>query len=320
MCERAEPHRLPDSQKSWVLSKAPAWLIAYIQLARIDRPIGWWLLLLPCWWSVGLAAIDSHTMPDFKALALFLLGAIVMRGAGSTYNDILDRKLDAKVERTAGRPLPSGRVSPRQAAIFVGLQAFIGLGVLVSFNRFTQILGLCALIPVAIYPLMKRMTNWPQIVLGLAFSWGALMGWAGAYGSLSPAPLFLYAAAFFWTIGYDTIYAVQDMRDDAIVGIGSTARRFGSFLRLGVTFLYALSVTCLIFAFLLSGCFLIAHLGGLGFALHLYWQSRQLNNPSAELALKLFRSNRNAGLILAAGLLGEALLRALYPHAIWLGL
>ena len=205
----------------------PAFALPFVQLARLDRPIGWQLLLAPCWQATALAGLALHRGPNLWHLLLFLVGAIAMRGAGCTYNDILDRKLDAEVERTRNRPLPSGRVTIGAAAAFLVAQALVGLAVLLCFNRFSIGLGIASLGVVAVYPLMKRVTSWPQAALGLAFSWGALMGWSATFASLAPAPILLYLSAFAWTIGYDTIYALQDARDDAIVGIRSTARLFG---------------------------------------------------------------------------------------------
>ena len=226
---------------SLVLRLTPDFALPYVQLARLDRPAGWQLLLAPCWWSTALAGDAVHSGPDVWRLLLFLIGAIAMRGAGCTYNDILDRDLDAGVARTRGRPLPSGRVSARAAALFLAAQALVGFAVLLAFNRFSIGLGLASLIVVAVYPLTKRVTSWPQAALGLAFSWGALMGWSARFGALGAPALLLYAAAFCWTIGYDTIYALQDARDDAIVGIKSTARLFGRHARLGVGAFYLLT-------------------------------------------------------------------------------
>ena len=221
----SRPGALPDARpSSLVLRLTPDFALPYVQLARLDRPIGWQLLLAPCWLATALAGLADRQGPDVWHLLLFLIGAIAMRGAGCTYNDILDRKLDAGVERTRGRPLPSGRVSPRAAAVFLVAEALVGLAVLLAFNRFSIALGLASLVIVAVYPLMKRVTSWPQAALGLAFSWGALMGWAAHYGALGWPALLLYVSAVCWTIGYDTIYALQDARDDAIVGIRSTAR------------------------------------------------------------------------------------------------
>jgi 4-hydroxybenzoate polyprenyltransferase len=294
---------LPDaSPASIVLALTPPAALPFVQLARLDRPIGWQLLLAPCWQAAALAGIAHRAGPDLVDLALFLIGAIAMRGAGSTYNDILDRKLDAGVERTRGRPLPSGRVSLRAAAAFLICEALVGLAVLLCFNRFAIVLGLGSLAIVAVYPLMKRVTAWPQAVLGLAFSWGALMGWAAVYGALAAPALLLYASAFCWTIGYDTIYALQDARDDAIVGIRSTARLFGAQVRRGVALFYLGAVLLAELAVFSAGGRIIAQLGMCGYCLHLAWQLRRIDGATPAMALRLFRSNRDAGLILFAGL------------------
>jgi len=294
---------LPDaSPASLVLALTPPAALPFVQLARLDRPIGWQLLLAPCWQSAALAGVAHRAGPDPVDLALFLIGAIAMRGAGSTYNDILDRKLDAGVERTRGRPLPSGRVSLRAAAAFLICEALVGLAVLLCFNRFAIVLGLGSLAIVAVYPLMKRITAWPQAVLGLAFSWGALMGWAAVYGALAAPALFLYASAFCWTIGYDTIYALQDARDDAIVGIRSTARLFGAQVRRGVAVFYLGAALLAELAVFSAGGRIIAQLGMCGYCLHLAWQLRRIDGATPATALRLFRSNRDAGLILFAGL------------------
>jgi 4-hydroxybenzoate polyprenyltransferase len=225
-----------------------------------------------------------------------------MRGAGCAYNDILDRKLDAGVERTRGRPLPSGRMSVERAAAFLVAQSLVGLAVLACFNGFTVVTGLASLIIVAVYPLMKRVTSWPQAVLGLAFSWGALMGWTAYYGSLSWAALALYASAFSWTIGYDTIYAQQDARDDAIVGIRSTARLFGAQAKFGVGIFYALAAVLVQAALVLARTGIFAEIGWLAFSAHLAWQVRSMDAKTPGTALRLFRSNRDAGLLLFLGL------------------
>jgi 4-hydroxybenzoate polyprenyltransferase len=293
---------LPDAApESLVLRLTPRAALPFVQLARLDRPIGWQLLLAPCWQSAALAGLSGGRGPNVADLALFLVGAVAMRGAGSTYNDILDRKLDAGVARTRGRPLPSGRVSVRSAVVFLTLQALAGLAVLLCFNRFAIVLGLGSLAIVAVYPLMKRVTAWPQAVLGLAFSWGALMGWAAVYGGLALPALFLYASAFCWTIGYDTIYAMQDARDDAIVGIKSTARLFGAKVRLGVGVFYLGAALFAQAALLTGGGRLIAQLGLCAYALHLAWQLRRVDGASPPTALRLFQSNRYAGFILFAG-------------------
>jgi 4-hydroxybenzoate polyprenyltransferase len=308
--EASRPGALPDARPtSLVLRLTPNFALPFVQLARVDRPAGWQLLLAPCWESTALAGLAGHRGPNLWHLALFLVGAIAMRGAGCTYNDILDRKLDAGVERTRGRPLPSGRVSVGAAAAFLVAQALVGLAVLLSFNAFTIALGLASLAIVAVYPLMKRVTSWPQAVLGLAFSWGALMGWAASYGALAPPALLLYASAFCWTIGYDTIYALQDARDDAIVGIKSTARLFGARARLGVGLFYLLSALLAQGALLMVGAGFLAELGWAGFSAHLLWQLASIEGASPPTALKLFRSNRDAGLILFFGIALEGWLR-----------
>jgi 4-hydroxybenzoate polyprenyltransferase len=279
-----------------------------LQLARLDRPIGWWLLLLPCWWSSALASIYQGGPLRVRDLLLFFAGAVVMRGAGSTYNDIIDRDIDAKVERTKWRPLASGRIGATAAAVFLAAQCLAGLAVLLSFNGFTILLGFASLGVVGLYPFMKRISSWPQAVLGAAFAWGALIGWAAALGSLAAAPLLLYLGAVFWTIGYDTIYAVQDIEDDALAGIGSTARLFGERLHLGIGSLYALAAVCIEAALRAAGAGSPAQGGLLLFASHLAWQAMRVDPGNGALALRLFRSNRDAGLLLFAGLAAEIFL------------
>jgi 4-hydroxybenzoate polyprenyltransferase len=305
---------LPDSvSRQFLLCYLPESWLGYVQLARLDRPIGWWLLLLPCWWSSALASLSRHEAPNLFHLLLFLVGAIAMRGAGSTYNDIVDRDIDAKVERTKLRPLPSGRVQPRAAAAFLGAEILIGLVVLLCFNRFSILLGFASLVIVGIYPFMKRLTSWPQAILGMAFAWGALMGWAAIYASLALPAVLVYCGAIAWTIGYDTIYALQDLRDDSIIGVKSTARLFGKNVAAWLSLFFGLSVICIGAAILLTGSVGYLALAGLiGFGLHLAWQiSKLLRDPGwpsvgTALALKLFRSNRDAGVILFAGLAAEA--------------
>lgn len=311
MSADAAPHILPDARPaSLVLRLTPPFALPFVQLARLDRPIGWQLLLAPCWQSAALAGLGARQGPNLQHLALLAIGAIAMRGAGSTYNDILDRKLDAGVERTRGRPLPSGRASVRAAAIFLVAQSLVGLAVLMQFNAFAVALGFCSLGVVAVYPLMKRVTSWPQAVLGLAFSWGALMGWAARYGALGAPALWLYASAFCWTIGYDTIYALQDARDDAIMGIKSTARLFGANAKLGIGAFYLGAAVFAEAALLSAGAGRIAQVGLIGFCAHLVWQLAQVEGATPAVALRLFRSNRNAGLILFAGIALEGWARA----------
>lgn len=232
-----------DSTGNWVDRGAPAWARPYLRLARADRPIGSWLLLLPCWWSAALAAVAAGVRwPDWKLLLLFAIGAVAMRGAGCTWNDILDRNLDRAVERTRSRPIPSGQVSVKGALVFLAALALAGLCVLVQLNRFAIATGIVSLAVVALYPLAKRVTWFPQAVLGLAFSWGALMGWAASFGRLDPPALLLYAGSILWVIGYDTIYAHQDREDDALIGVRSTARLFEHNTKPALAAFYAAAV------------------------------------------------------------------------------
>jgi len=302
---------VPDAARgNWVDHYAPPGMRPFLRLARIDRPIGWWLLLLPCWWSVALAAGGTgQRLPDPVLLVLFLIGAVAMRAAGSTYNDIVDRDLDRKVERTRNRPLASGAVSVRAAVVFCCVLVMVGALVLLSLNRFSVVLGLCSLVPVALYPFMKRITSWPQVMLGLAFSWGALIGWSSVTASLSAAPVCLYIAAIAWTMGYDTIYAVQDIEDDAIAGIRSTALLFGDRTRLAVSIMYAVAVLFAGLSFDLAQSGIFAWAGLVAFAVHLGFQSTRISMDNRDRALRLFQSNRDAGLILFAGLAADAFMR-----------
>ncbi|WP_445501481.1 4-hydroxybenzoate octaprenyltransferase [Microvirga sp. G4-2] len=308
--ERPGASSLPDAVRGhWADRWAPVGLRPYLRLARIERPIGWWLLLLPCWWSAGLAAIvKGQPWPDPLHCLLFLIGAVAMRGAGCTYNDIVDRDLDIRVERTRQRPLPSGQVSLKGALAFLGLQALVGLLVLLQFNTFAIAVGFGSLGVVALYPFMKRFFWMPQIVLGLAFSWGALMGWAAAFGSLSLAPILLYVASVAWVVGYDTIYALQDIEDDEIAGIKSSARFFGERVRMGVGICYALTIVLMTAAFIEADVGLSSYLGLGLFALHLGRQVARIDRSDGAGALRLFRSNRDAGLILFAAMVADALL------------
>jgi 4-hydroxybenzoate polyprenyltransferase len=302
-----------DATGNWVDTLAPGWLRPYLRLSRLDRPIGSWLLLLPCWWSAALAAVAAQARgPSLWHIALFFVGAFAMRGAGCTWNDIVDRDLDASVERTRSRPIPSGQVSRAQAALFLILQALVGFAVLISFNGFTIGLGIASLAIVAIYPFMKRITYWPQIVLGLAFSWGALMGWAAAFGRLDGPALLLYAGSISWVIGYDTIYAHQDREDDALIGIKSTALLFGARTKPMLALFYGVAVILIGTAGFTAGGGLIFALGLAAFAAHLCWQIVRLDIADPDNCLKVFKSDRDAGLILFAGLLLDAALRGLH--------
>ena len=266
----------------------------------------------PCWWWALVAAdAAGRAWPDPWHLVLFLVGAIVMRGAGCTYNDIVDRDIDARVARTRSRPIPSGRVSVIEAKAFLVIQALIGLAVLLQFNRFAVLLGIASLATVAIYPFLKRVTDWPQLGLGIAFSWGALMGWAAVFGSLALAPVLLYVGGIAWTIGYDTIYAHQDKEDDALVGVRSTARLFGARTKPYLSAFYAAATLLFAAAFLAAGVGVAAFLGlGLG-AAHLVWQVVTLKADDPDNCLKLFRSNRDYGWIVFAGLVADCLIRNL---------
>lgn len=304
--------RVADATGNWVDTHAPAWSRPYLRLARFDRPIGSWLLLMPCWWSAALAAgvaRDTSQLP--LVIVLFFIGAFVMRGAGCTWNDITDRDLDGKVERTRSRPIPAGQVSVKQALAFLVAQALIGLLVLLQFNRFAIATGIASLLIVMVYPFMKRITYWPQIVLGLAFSWGAPMGWAVVFGRMDWPAVILYAGSISWVIAYDTIYAHQDREDDALVGIKSTALLFGDRTRLALTIFYSAAVVLIGVALLLAGSGWAAFIGLAAFALHLAWQVRVIDIADPAQCLRLFKSNRDAGLLLFAGLTIDAVIRAL---------
>ena len=303
--------RVADATGNWVDTRAPIWSRPYLRLARLDRPIGSWLLLLPCWWSAALAsalARDVSRLP--MIIVLFLVGAFAMRGAGCTWNDITDRDLDAKVERTQSRPIPAGQVGVPQAFMFLAAQALVGLVVLLQFNRFAIVTGIASLAIVAVYPFMKRITWWPQVVLGLAFSWGALMGSAVILGEIGAPAIFLYAGSIAWVIGYDTIYAHQDAEDDALIGVKSTARLFGAQTHRALVVFYTLAVILIGVALALSATGVWGWIGLAAFAVHLGWQIARLKIDDPALCLRVFKSNRDAGLILFAGLLADALMRA----------
>jgi 4-hydroxybenzoate polyprenyltransferase len=270
------PGRVADSTGNWVDSLAPVWLRPYLRLARLDRPIGSWLLLIPCWWSLGLA---------------------------------VDRDLDAMVERTRSRPIPAGQVSVQAAAVFLVVQALVGLAVLLQFNAFTIWTGIASLGVVAVYPFMKRITYWPQIVLGLAFSWGALMGWPATFARLDWQALVLYAGAIAWVIGYDTIYAHQDREDDALIGIKSTAILFGDRTKSMLAVFYTLAVALIAVAGWGAGAGIVFSIGLLAFAVQLSWQISRFRIGDPDLCLRLFKSNRDAGLILFAAMMIDALMR-----------
>lgn len=296
-------------QGNWVDRYAPEWLKPYARLARWDRPIPLLLLFWPCGFGLALATLaDPARGFDLGALLLFLIGSVAMRGAGCTFNDIVDTDIDMKVARTRSRPIPSGQVTKRQAAVFLIAQSLVGLVILLQFNGFTILLGVASLVLVAIYPFMKRVTWWPQLFLGLAFNWGALIGWTSQTGSISLAPLLLYAGSILWTIGYDTIYALQDVEDDALVGVRSTARLFGRRARFFIGLFYAGAVALWVAAGFSAGggaAFLVAMLLPVGiFA----WQLRTLHPHDANNALVRFRANHWVGLALTFALLFEVMI------------
>jgi len=292
----------------WSLRLAPARARPYLRLIRFDRPIGTWLLLFPCWWSLALAAAAAGQWPDWRLALLFAVGALVMRGAGCTINDLADRDYDAKVARTATRPIPSGQISPRQALVFLALQLLAGLLVLVQLNGFAILLGLAALPLVFAYPFMKRFTYWPQAWLGLTFNWGALMGWAAATGGLAWPPVLLYGAGLCWTLGYDTIYAHQDKEDDALIGVKSSALKLGARTRPWLAGFYAGATALLAAAGLAAGLGWPFFLAVALTAAHFAWQLAALDTANPGDCLMRFNSNRFVGWILLAGLLGESAL------------
>jgi len=292
---------------NWVDRHAPGWSRPYLRLSRADRPIGSWLLALPCWWGVLLAAAAGDPRWfDLWIIAGSGMGAVLMRGAGCTWNDITDRNIDAAVARTRSRPIPSGQVSVKQALLWLILQCLAALAILLTFNAAAIALGFAALIPVAIYPFAKRFTWWPQVFLGIAFNWGALLAWVAHTGSLSLAPVLLYLAGIAWTLFYDTIYAYQDTEDDALIGVKSTARLFGdnskAWLRGFLVAAVLLMAGAIITALPASAGILamvIAIAGAWGFGWHLVWQLGQLDTADPENCLRLFRANRDSGLIVA---------------------
>jgi len=302
-----DPGSVADAQRgNWVDTFAPDWLKPYARLARWDRLMPFWLLFWPCGASLALAAVaDPARGFDWMAFVLMLAGSVLMRGAGCTFNDIVDRDIDMKVARTRLRPIPSGQVTTRNAALFLVAQALAGLLVLVQFNLFTIALGIASLALVAIYPFMKRVTWWPQFFLGLTFSWGALVGWSSQTGSLGIAPLLLYAGCIAWTIGYDTIYALQDIEDDALIGVKSTARLFGDHVQPIVACFYAAAVACWLAAGLVVGGGWVLAAGLTVVAVMLSWQVATLDAKAPDNAVARFRFNYWVGLALTAVLLAE---------------
>jgi 4-hydroxybenzoate polyprenyltransferase len=290
-------------KNSWIDRYVPAAAHPYLRLARLDRPIGTWLLLFPCWWGLAMAAPG---WPSLRFLVLFAIGAVVMRGAGCTYNDIVDRDFDGRVARTADRPIPSGAVSVRQAIAFLVAQALIGFVILLQLGRTAIWLGVLSLVLIFIYPLMKRVTWWPQFFLGLAFNWGALMGPAAVLKTVPAWAVVLYIGGIFWTLGYDTIYAHQDKEDDALIGIKSSALRLGDRTRTALFAFYAAAILLLAIAGRMAA--LAAPYYGLLAAggVQLAWQAVRIDYDDPVDCLAMFKSNRLFGwLVLAAAVAGR---------------
>jgi len=296
---------IPDHNASdiprgnWLDRYLPSLMQPYARLMRLDRPIGTWLVLLPGWWALALAETPGN-WPNFLWIALFGIGAILMRGAGCVINDMFDRDFDAQVARTADRPLASGAIRMRAALVFLAALLLVSLGILVQFNPFAMAVGTLSLALVIPYPLMKRITWWPQAWLGLTFNWGALLGWAVVRGEIEPATLVLYAAGFFWTLGYDTIYAHQDKEDDALVGIKSTARLLGANSRPWIAGFYTVCIALLALSAWMVAIGWPFWIGlAVGIA-HLIWQTAAINFDDPKDCLKKFRANRDFGLIIFA--------------------
>ncbi|WEK03095.1 MAG: 4-hydroxybenzoate octaprenyltransferase [Candidatus Devosia phytovorans] len=301
------PGTVADAQSGNLVDRhAPAWLKPYARLARWDRPIGIWLLFWPCIWGLGLAAVSAPERGfDWIAAILMFVGATLMRGAGCTFNDIVDRDIDNKVARTRSRPIPSGQVTAREALYFMIAQALLASVILFQFNRFTVWACVASLVLVAIYPFMKRITWWPQAFLGLAFSYGALVGWSSQTGGLGWAPVLLYAGTILWVIGYDTLYALQDIEDDALIGVKSTARLFGAHVKPVVAVLYVGAFLLWLTAALLVGANLVFATLSLVAAAILAWQVMTIDASGPENPRARFYSNHYVGIVLSLALLAE---------------
>ncbi|MEM9028432.1 MAG: 4-hydroxybenzoate octaprenyltransferase [Pseudomonadota bacterium] len=294
---------------NWVDAWAPAFAKPYLQLARLDRPIGTWLLLFPCWWGQAYAHLaQGETWINIWYFVLFAIGALVMRGAGCAWNDIVDRNYDGRVARTAARPIPSGQISVTQALVFAVALSLIGFLVLIQFNLVTIFVGIASLALVAAYPYAKRFTYWPQVVLGLTFNWGVLVGWTAITGEIAWTPLILYVGAVFWTIAYDTIYAHQDSEDDALLGLKSTALHFGDKTRMCIGAFFAAAAICWLIAGLAAGAQGPYFLMVLAAGAHFTWQTVTLDTQNTENCLARFRANRWVGWIVLIGLCMEILL------------
>jgi 4-hydroxybenzoate polyprenyltransferase len=291
---------------NWVDRFCPGWSRPYLRLSRADRPAGTWLLLIPCWWGLLLAILLNPIVlrpSDGWIVIACALGAFLMRGAGCTWNDITDRHIDAQVERTRSRPLPSGQITTKAAATWMIIQALLAFCILLTFNNFAILLGVVALLPVLIYPFAKRFTWWPQVFLGIAFNWGALMGWAAHTGSLTWTPILLYLSGIAWTLFYDTIYAHQDIEDDALIGVKSTARLFADNTPRWLFYFQIIAMVLMLSAVIVAQhppdlvVFMLVFMGIWGFGAHLTLQLRKLNIHDSQVCRDLFRSNREAGLI-----------------------
>lgn len=289
-------------QGDWVDRLLPGGWRPYARLARLDRPIGTWLLYLPCLWGLALGwqAERPPVLDMLWLAALFGIGALIMRSAGCTVNDLLDRDIDRRVARTATRPIAAGTVTPRQALVFLAAQMALGLVILLQLNRFSWVLGTAVLVLVFCYPLAKRVTDWPQAVLGLTFNWGALLGYAAVTGTLAAPAVVAYAAGFFWTLGYDTVYAHQDREDDAIAGVRSSALALGEHTRTGLVVFYALTVVLLAGTAWLAGMGPWTYAGLAAMAVHFGWQVRAVDIDDPQGCRAIFNANRDAGLIVAA--------------------
>jgi 4-hydroxybenzoate polyprenyltransferase len=308
---------LDAAPDQWLRRAMPAWALPFVELARFDRPIGAWLLLFPCWFGLGLGALvavgEARPLPwasiGFYA-ALFLVGAFIMRGAGCAYNDIIDREFDAKVARTAGRPLPSGRVSVGAAWIYAICLSLIGFVILIQFNTLTIVTAIASLALVAIYPFAKRYTGWPQLILGLVFKWGALVGYTAAVGRFDVVTLVLYVGCVAWTIGYDTIYAHQDARDDPRAGVKSTALTMGARSHLGIAICYGIA-WCLWFAATsMAGGSILMATALAAVALHFTWQVATLDTASPKNCLDRFKANKTVGFLFSLGFLIEVFMQS----------
>ena len=311
------PAQVADAPKdNWVDRYAPAWSVPYLRLSRADRPIGTWLLYIPCLWGVALAAMaDGVRLWDLWIALSCGVGAFLMRGAGCTWNDITDRDFDGQVARTRSRPIPSGQVTVKQALVWMAVQAGLAALILFSYNWLAIGLGVASLALVAVYPFAKRFTWWPQVFLGIAFNWGALLLWAAHSGTLPLAAVLLYASGIAWTLFYDTIYAHQDTEDDALIGVKSTARLFADQSPRWLAAFLVVTVALLALAVILALvgrpsplAMILALAGVMAFGWHLVWQLRLLDIADPATCLRLFRSNRDAGLIVALFLAASATL------------